>query len=177
MNIHTSDKERSHKQSWSQLIRLQREREVEGETDSPVQNHHARVCQTLVAYEKRNHDKVNHGKLIWVLAAAELLIIMALHHRIKITIPNVSTGAKVWPCAAVCRSHTVHVVPPKAVGSQSHFSPSLCRATATKEQGGNSRPSKQKKDCFMFILTSETFSHYSSHQNLSPTLLRPSHCC
>lgn len=80
-----------------------------------------------------------------------------------------------WPCTAVSRSYTVHVVPLRTVGSHSHFSPSLCRAAATKGQGGNSRPYKQKTVCFMFVLTSEEFSHCSPHQNLSPTLLRPSH--
>lgn len=29
------------------------------------------------------------------------------------------------------------------------------QTTATKEQGGNSRPSKQKTDCFVFVVTSE----------------------
>lgn len=62
----------------------------------------------------------------------------------------------------------------RAVGSHSHFSPSLCRATATKEPDGNSRLHEQKMDCFMFVLTSEEFSHCASHQNLSPTLLRHS---
>lgn len=79
MNIQTSDKERSHKQSWSQLVSRRRERVG---ADFPMQSHvHVCLCPPTLALapsEKRNHDKVNRRKSIWFLAATELIIIMAL---------------------------------------------------------------------------------------------------
>lgn len=79
MNIQTSDKERSHKQSWSQLVSRRRERVG---ADFPMQNHvHVCLCPRTLALapsEKRNHDKVNRRESIWFPAATELLIIMAL---------------------------------------------------------------------------------------------------
>lgn len=185
MNIHTSDKECS--QTKLKPISLQRERQRQGKGQRQRQIHKCRntvlmcmcVClcaraQTLARCIQEENPRQSEP---WKIDLSLSRHRAANYH--GPTSPDLNHSPKcqhggqgvTLRCCSL-QLHSARCVL-RAVGSHSHFSPSLFIALATKEQGGNSRPSKQK-GCFMFFLTSEEFSHCSSHQNLSPTLIRHS---
>lgn len=111
------------------------------------------VCVSNTQEEggKKTPTDVNRSKSIKASAVMGLRRLWPVSSTDINQSPRSQHGAKVRPRTAP---------PPRApsrctvhVDSCPHISPAVFKAAATKVQGGNSRPSKQKMDCFMFVLT------------------------
>ena len=64
-----------------------------------------------LVHKRWKRPKVHCRKLIYGLAATDLLMIMALHHILKPQSEDVRQGAKVWSHVDVCCRRVAHVVP------------------------------------------------------------------